>query len=294
MNEFSNKTKIALAVLAMAASTGAAAVPMSLMSIVGSYGVWENVTTPGVLHNTVYTDNTGYAAASTALQGSAAAPGGNVELNKFGGLGKVPQITTMSGNFAGKPISLSSLVLGDWTSGLDRRYIQGAATSIHMGTLSTAQMNAALFQFYASNLQLGGLAPWQLLSDPNISYVDMDPSHTVHIGLAGILEASVFLSSVFGVHVDSPAGASEVVKVDLAGQVDYLFGFAPTNSGVYAFGSDTTLVLIPGNPVPVRVPVPFEYRSYSGNYEVNIPEPASLALFGIGLLGLCLGRRRRA
>ncbi|WP_291992952.1 NF038130 family PEP-CTERM protein [Candidatus Accumulibacter sp. ACC003] len=288
MNEFSNKTKIALAVLAMAASTGAAAVPMSLMSIVGSYGVWENVTTPGILNNTLYTGNAGYAAASTALQGSAGAPGGNVELNKFGGLLNVPQITTMSGNFAGKPISLSSLVLGDWQSGLDKRYIQGAATSIGMGTLSITQMSAALLQFYAPNAQLGNLAPWRLLSDPNISYVDLDGTHAVHIGLAGILDASLFLSNVFGVPVKSGAGASEVVKVDLAGHVDYLFGFAPTNSGVYAFGSDTTKIN------GVTVPVAFKYRSYSGNYDVHIPEPESLALFGIGLLGLCLGRRRRA
>ncbi|MBK8579716.1 MAG: PEP-CTERM sorting domain-containing protein [Candidatus Accumulibacter sp.] len=33
--------------------------------------------------------------------------------------------------------------------------------------------------------------------------------------------------------------------------------------------------------------------SYTGNYDVTIPEPESLALFGIGLVGLFLGRRRR-
>jgi len=83
------------------------------------------------------------------------------------------------------------------------------------------------------------------------------------IGLAGILNASPFLSAVFGVSLPNGLGASEVVEVSVGGVTEYLFGFSPTNSGVYAANQSS---------------LPFDLRSYSGNYDVKIPEPESLAL----------------
>jgi hypothetical protein len=80
---------------------------------------------------------------------------------------------------------------------LTTQYIQGAATSIGAGIFTTAQMDASLLAFYAPTATLGGLAPWQLVSDPNISYVDSD-GHTFHIGLAGFLDATNLLKAFFG------------------------------------------------------------------------------------------------
>jgi hypothetical protein len=115
------------------------------------------------------------------------------------------------------------------------------------------------------------------VSDPNISYAELD-GHTVHIGLAGFLDASPVLEILFGLPLGSLPNdlqVSEVVEVTFGSAHDYLFSFFATDSHVYA---------------PGRRGAP---NSYTGNYDVTIPEPESLALFGIGLVGLFLGRRRR-
>jgi hypothetical protein len=278
MNVLRSKTKIAVAVLALAASAGASAAPiaMSVSSITGSYLLWNDVgggvigSIPTLKFGTGVPSAGDLFALNTALAGNAAAPGGNVELSKFGG-----PVTRLDGTFGGKTIRLESLELADWQVGgsataLTKRYIEGAAVEAGL-TLTPAQYAAAVAAFFTPSL--GGKAPWQLVSDPNISYVELD-GHTVHIGLAGFYNASPILEQLFGLSpgsLDPDLQVSEVVEVTLGSSThDYLFSFSA--NGPFPGTAD---------------------GSYTGNYDVTIPEPESLALFGIGLVGLFIGRRRR-
>jgi hypothetical protein len=276
MNVLRSKTKIAVAVLALAASAGASAAPiaMSVSSITGGYLLWNDVggglLLPTAKVGTGVPSAGDAAALASALAGNAAAPGGNVELSKFGG-----PITTLNGTFGGKNIRLESLELADWknpdgsATALTKRYIEGAATEAGL-SLTPAQYAAAVTAFFTPTATLGGRAPWQLVSDPNVSYAELD-GHTAHIGLAGFLDASPILTALFGVALPPGLQVSEVVEVTFGSAHDYLFSFFATPSGVHARDGS----------------------SYTGNYDVTIPEPESLALFGIGLVGLFLGRRRR-
>ncbi|MEQ6341802.1 MAG: NF038130 family PEP-CTERM protein [Gammaproteobacteria bacterium] len=261
MNIFRSTTKLALIALAMSASVGAWAVPLTNPIVTGTHIVW-GVVAP----NTLAPVSSTPASIATALTGNAADPTGNVELSKFGG-----PVTTLSGDIAGNPIVLSSLVLSDWTVGgnaLATQYIQDAAMAAFGAPLNAVQFATALTNFY--NLNVGGHKPWQLVSDPNISYVYGDSS-SVYIGLAGLLDASPFLTAISGIPLPSGKQASEVVKVTYNGITDYRYGFSATPSGYHttAFPLD---------------------QSYTGNYQV--PLPGILWLFGAGLAGLLASRRR--
>jgi hypothetical protein len=79
-----------------------------------------------------------------------------------------------------------------------------------------------------------------------------------------------------------------------------------SNGGIFAGASDTFTLLLGGtwgNSVTID-PLALKYQTGYGSFEfspctancgsTNVPEPGSLALLGIGLLGLCAGMRKRA
>jgi len=295
MSVFRSRTKIALAVMALAASTGASAaqIGMSIGSITGTYAVYLDPASPPFSTPnppawplTKVASTTGNAqAALDDASGNAnllpanypsqpavsnTGPGGNVELGKLGSL------TTMVGSVGGKPIELRSLQYGDWgdnNKAFGYRYVSAFASA--SGLSLSAQQTDDLVDAIVPDQAGPGL--WQRLSDPNINYVYID-GHEVNIGLAGFLDVEKLLEAALGGDLpnrkpgQSPYQASEVVHVCLGGVCDYLFGFVATQSGV--IGPDGV--------------------SFPANYNVTIPEPESLALLGLGLVGLFIGRRRRA
>lgn len=208
---------------------------------------------------------------ANVLAGSAAAPGANVELGRLGLVNGV-----LSGTVGTHSITMQGLTSTDWFTPVNgvtlaEQYIQGAASAFNI-TISDMAATVAQFQSLDLNPGSGVLNPWQLVSDPNISYVLDDINGALHIGLAGYFNATSFLTGLFGPIVPANAQASEVVKVSVnGGGYQYLYAFSANQ-----VRNDGTTV-------------------YSGNYDVHaVPEPTSIALLGLGLVGMVALRRRKA
>lgn len=257
-----------LAAMSLALASGAASAYYSIdaASTTGSVILWAEgpagVLTPSAS-----------ATLASVLAGDATAPGGNVELSKFAG-----PVSTLSGTLNGNAITLSSLTAADWFTGstptaLTTSYISGAYKAAFGTDITPVQLLAATAAFGTANAALGGRMPYQLVSDPNISFVLLD-GDVVTVGLAGLLNAGPFLQTL-DPSAPATAYASEVVKVTYGGQTSYLYSFAqPSASGVAA---------------PDGV-------SYAGEYlaTLQVPEPATLSLMALGMGGMAALRRRRA
>lgn len=195
---------------------------------------------------------------------------GNVELGR---LASTP-VTTLSGNVGGHSVVLSSLVASDWTLALRTQYVTSAFASAGM-TLTPGQLAAAV-------QAMGNPTLYARLSDPNVSSVSA-VGDTILVTLDGFYNTSpVLLGLVNAVNAiipgtgndinpaDVPAfsQASEVVKLQVdGGEWTYRYGFSAFATGYSSADG-----------------------SFSGGYPT--PEPGTVALFGVSLFGLFLGRRR--
>lgn len=218
-----------------------------------------------------------------ALTGSAASPGGNVELNATsetgGGIGTA---TTLTGNLNGKAITLSSLTAADWNVFGTKWMAELIGKATNNATPNQTLVNTAYTAF-------AGAGGFNRFSDPNISYVNQDDvSGLVSIGLAGHINATdiikAALPNALKPLVPNNFQVSEIVKYTYDGVTDYLWSFNATDSGLVEIGDG---------------------KSHSGNYEVSfrgelppkvpptqsVPEPASV--LGLMAVGSLIASRKR-
>ncbi len=187
-------------------------------------------------------------------------------------------VTSISGTVAGKTLTLSSLTAYDWFGqDLDTSYGDNLASDwVDAFFAATGQEGAeGGTKEYAYNLFLEG-SFFQRASDANISYVDVVGSD-INVGLAGHYDLKEAYSHLgFADLIPDGFQASEVVKYEYDGIIDYAFGFEATKSGLIE-ASDG--------------------KSHDGNYEVLIavstPEPSSmLALMAVG--GVLLATKKKS
>ena len=272
MKSYRLLSSAAIIALALQWSTPAQAVPITNATVSG----------PAVGNCVSGASLTACAASASLLDGDASHPTGNITLNALGGaLTPSAPVTTVSGLIGTHAITLQSLVHGDWFTSmpgqmLAETFIQSAAQYAIGSPLTVGQLAAALLQFDTPQAALGGFSPWQLVSDPSLSYVTL-ADDVLHIGLAGYLDATAVLNGLIPTGKVNGLQVSDVIKVSLdGGPAQYLYSFYATPSGLT--GS-----------------APF---AMTGNYDIalasTVPEPDSMALLGLALAGLVVTRRKQA
>jgi len=196
-------------------------------------------------------------------------------------------VTSISGMVGGKTLTLSSLTAYDWFgNNLDTSYgadnLANTWFNAFLGAAGQENMGRATKKFAFDTFL--GKSGFQRTSDANISYVDVEGSD-INIGLAGHFDLKEFYSqspAFSGIVPFLPDGfqASEVVKYEYDGTIDYAFGFMATDSGLVAAD---------------------DLMSHTGNYEVSIkgaitastPEPSTmLGLMAVG--GLFAAAKRKS
>jgi hypothetical protein len=250
-------------------------------------------------NQTVHDDS---ASLSTVLQGSAASPGGNVELfaNSETSLYTTPgssvgltnfktaPITSLTGSLFGMNLILSSLNGADWfttkTGTYDTGYGADNLANRWFKDVFAANGFSSVINVFGSTIYNTGLNAglFQRFSDPNVSYVNQDTATSdIKIGLAGHFDAKTLLlkalpSSVVGKFGTTPLQASEVIKLTYGGVTQYKYSFSATGSGLTA--SDDGI-------------------SHNGNYELTVqpvPEPTTMLGLALGASGLLAAKRKRS
>ena len=267
------------------------------VTITGDGKIWESdghYSPPGGLTST---DQTPFPPVPPAnydghLRGTYANPGDNIELGildtntQFDAweMGAPGTETVLMGTVAGLPVQLSSPTAADWRAGsygLVKDYVNDFLNSIGEpdGSFTPMQLEA----FVSLNLNTlnpalpEGSAAFRL-SDPNVYFVSGSAGGSLNIGLAGTLDMTSFFQPLLdffgtGITLMGPTPASEVVKVDWMGQSGYFYGFDCVDSHQDAGPT--------GNHA-------------ENSYSCTVPEPGTVVLFSLGLVGAGWARRRHA
>jgi hypothetical protein len=197
---------------------------------------------------------------------------------------------SITGEVNGKSLTLSSLNADDWfttddggfnydyygATTLANRWFDdliNAVNAVGNQDIGDYWRGVAYAEFYEAY-------GFERASDPNISYIESG-SNGIEIGLAGHLnlgdtfESEDFLASIF-----SGVQASEVVKVEYDGVVNYLYSFEAVASGLRAADDGTShnglyKVTVPGTEI------------------ASVPEPSTmLGLMAVG--GLFAASKRKS
>ncbi|BAT51681.1 hypothetical protein NOS3756_06080 [Nostoc sp. NIES-3756] len=276
----------------------------------------------GVQGNNTATIDKTFANVQQVLDGNAASPTGNVELRASSEKANFDftQNTTLSGTIGGKSLTLSSLVLSDWTSAYKGTTFGQYWFSQVLSANNIILTDSNKTQLFSIFTNYGG---FQRFSDPNISYVNQDDTTgKISIGLAGHLNATpLLLQSIDGYLADpkiplsfktlvSPLRnllasttiqASEIVKYSYdGGAYEYLFGFKATNSGLtestdgvsHSGNYEVAFQGIAPTPTPTPTPTPIPPVQPTPQPPVqSTPEP-SVVLGLAGVVGFIVTQRK--